>query len=159
MKSIFSVPYSEILALQEHFNGNEKFGEDICLLEFNKRRLSEESTLSCDEEIYSRPWHEASLWLRTVFLNIEKNRKPAIASVVEENEAKRDNALQMVAAQNARLLEQIRSSHLEDVKARVKQAVEDARYEEETEKKRMEETLTELKSALSKIKSEARADD
>jgi hypothetical protein len=158
MKSIFSVPYSEILALQEHFYGNENFGEDIRLLEFNKSRLSEESTLSCDEEIYSRPWHEASLWLRTVFLNIEKNRKRAIASVVEEEEAKRDNALQMVAAQNARLLEQIRSSHLEDVKARVKQAVEDARYEEETEKKRMEETLTELKSALSKIKSEARAE-
>jgi hypothetical protein len=158
MKSILSVPSSEILVLQEHFDGNENLGEDISPIQSKKRWLSEESILSCDKEIHSGPWHEAGLWLRTVLLNLEKNRKRAIASVVEEEEVKRDNALQMVAAQNARLQEQIRSSHLEDVKARVKQAVEEARHEEEIEKKRMEETLTELKSALNKIKSEARAE-
>lgn len=152
MRSVFYEQGSDISALQEHFDRNLNLGED------KKGWISVGCILSGDDETYPSPWHETGLRLRTIFDKMEEKRKRSIDSLLEEEEVKRDRALQMVTAKNAKLFEQITSSHQEDVNTKVMQAVDNTRHEEEIENKRFEEALTETKSLLIKLKSESRAE-
>jgi hypothetical protein len=158
MKQVMSERETEVIALKGLLDGNKKIDKDPILNQYQKSLVAEEKVKSDDGEICTNAWHETSRRLRKILEKVEEDREYAVASILKEEALKRNHALQVAAAENAKLLEQVKNNHLVDLEAQIKRAVEEAQKEEEIVKRCLKEDIYELKSALIKIKSEAKAE-
>lgn len=149
---------SEIKLLKSALEKVDTFLKDEKKTRIQKSHGSIEKLSSSGADTRQSIWDVIGLRLRDILEKAEEDRECIISSILKEEKCERNHALQLAAAENEKLMNQVKSAHLSEMDAQIKLAVAEVQREDNIVKRRLEENIHELTSTILRVRAEAEAE-